>query len=389
MDIEQFAVNRPGSLVPIPDGHTAFVPRTLPPAFSCETEITQANDAAMLALGELRAIIPFMPNPHLLTYPFLRREAILSSKIEGTHTEAEQLYLFEVDSPPPARQGDSLDVRDAREVHNYVRALETGLDTLRKDFPICNRLLCDLHEVLLDGVASENGVYTYPGKFRKTQAYIGSSDLANARFVPPPPEHIEKLMADLEAYIHSPTKYHPQLVRIAIIHYQFEAIHPFSDGNGRIGRLLISLLLASWNVLPEPLLYRSAFFEQHLDEYRNRLWQVSCNCDWTGWVEFFLEGVVTEARDAAERARRVLKLREEYRQLLQTRKGSNTPLALVDFLFRSPFVTTRIAADVCEVTYNSGKKAVEKLVEAGILFEHHKRDWNKIYYSKPILEILK
>ncbi len=342
----------------------------------------------MLALGELRAIVPFLPNPHLLTFPFLRREAILSSKIEGTHTELEQLYLFESDKGGLKEQQDVPGFRDAHEVHNYVVALEYGLEQLNT-VPICNRLLKAMHEKLLDGVARDRGKYKNPGQFRKDQAYIGSLDIASARYVAPPADRIEELMADLEQYVHTTVKYHPTLVRIAILHYQFEAIHPFSDGNGRIGRMLISLLLAAWDVLPQPLLYLSAYFEKHLDTYRQRLWHVSCDADWIGWVRFFVQGVYEEARDAAGRAKRVLDLRERYRQTFQRPRGSSSALTLVDSLFQTPFVTVQAAADLLAVTYNSGKKTVDKLVDAGILFEYTNRPWNRVYYAKAIFELLR
>ena len=280
-------------------------------------------------------------------------------------------------------------MRDAQEVHNYVAALQYGLSELAS-FPICNRLLREMHERLLDGVFDDHGLYKNPGKFRQVQAYIGAEGgIATARYVPPPPDEIESLMADLEAYIHTKVKYHPTLVRIAILHYQFEAIHPFSDGNGRIGRLLISLLLASWGVLPEPLLYLSAYFERHVQEYRRRLWKVSCDNDWTGWVGFFLRGVCEEARDATERAKRLLSLREEYRKVFQKPQGSSSALALVDYLFKSPFVSVTGASKLLGVTYNSGKKNIEKLVAAGVLAEYRQRSWGKVYWSEPILDILR
>ncbi|MGD9723829.1 MAG: Fic family protein [Pirellulales bacterium] len=369
--------------------HWAFVPRELPPGLSCEAEVLQESDAAMLALGELRAIIPFMPNPELLTYPFLRREAVLSSKIEGTHTELGQLYLFESEANDRVRQKKSDAPEDAREVHNYVLALEHGLRELRDGMPLCNGMLRRMHERLLDGVSYERGRYKFPGQFRPDQAFIGrTDDIASARYVPPPPDLVEGLMSDLEKYIHSEVKYHPSLVRIALIHYQFEAIHPFSDGNGRIGRLLISLLLAAWEMLPQPLLYLSAYFERKVTEYRDRLWRVSCEEDWIGWIRFFLQGVRSEAEDATRRARQLLDLREAYRQLLQKPRGSGSPLVLTDFLFQQPFLTISHAAELLGVTYNSGMKNVEKLVEAGILSEYDQRAWGKIYYAKTILGVL-
>jgi Fic family protein len=385
---EDFASKISGSLVQIADGHCAFVPNRLPPAFSIDSDINLENDRSLLALGELRAIIPYMPNPELITNPFLRREAVLSSKIEGTRTELDQLYLFEVDSPE-TDSTDSASTRDAREVHNYVVALEYGLQRLAT-LPICNRLLREMHEKLLDGVAPERGQYKNPGQFRREQAYIGNQyDMASARYVPPPPELLENLMNDLEHYFHASPKYHPALVRIAIAHYQFEAIHPFCDGNGRIGRLMISLLLAAWKILPQPLLYLSAYFERKADEYRRLLWRVSSQNDWAAWTKFFLRGVCAEAEDATNRAKAVLNLREEYRQQLQRRKGSTNAFSLVDLLFKSPFITVTEAANALEISYPSAKENVEKLVDAGVLVEYGERRWNRIYCAEPILSLLR
>lgn len=387
MDKKDFTTKQTGKTVQIGGGYCAFVPCDLPPSFTCQSEILNLIDQSMLALGELRATIPYMPNPRLLTYPFLRREAVLSSKIEGTHTELEQLYLFEVDTPDDQAAKDSESFRDAREVHNYVLALEHGLDKLANDeLPICNRLLKEMHKILMDDVSEERGKYKRPGEFREDQAFIGSSDLAKARYVAPPASTIDPLMAALEKYLHTPAKYHPTLIRIALAHYQFEAIHPFVDGNGRIGRLLISLLLASWGVLPQPLLYLSAYFERHVDEYRQRLWHVSRHGDWEGYLKFFLVGVREEARDATDRAKSVINLREEYRQQFQLKRGATSVLALVDYLFTTPFVTVTRAAQILGITYNAAKKNVDKLTEAGILLKYDESAWRSLYVARPILD---
>ena len=250
-----------------------------------------------------------------------------------------------------------------------------------------------MHEQLLSGATRDRGKDNNPGRFRDRQVYIGSAlDIALARYVPPPAEKVDALMANLEEYANARTtgKYHPMLVRIAIAHYQFEAIHPFLDGNGRIGRLLISLLLSSWGILPEPLLYLSDYFERNKTEYQDRLWRVSRDADWIGWVQFFLKGVREVAHDATKRARTLLSMREQYRQSLQQgkRKASAKALALVDYIFRCPFITAQMAAGELGVTYNAGRKNIDKLIEAGILFEHESRTWNKLYYAKPVLDVL-
>jgi Fic family protein len=393
MKRDDFGPHFPGAVVDIPEGQVAFIPKELPAQFTCDSDVITANDAAMLALGELRATIPFMPNPDLITYPFLRREAVLSSKIEGTHTELEQLYLFETDDPDEGSANDADWIRDAREVHNYVIALEHGLQQL-KALPICNRLIREMHTYLLFGATRDRRLDVTPGEFRNRQVYIGSAlDIGLARYVPPPPSRVTELMDNLEQYVHQRdvSLYHPKLVRIAIAHYQFEAIHPFHDGNGRIGRLLISLLLSSWNILPEPWLYLSAYFERNKSEYQERLWAVSRVGDWSGWARFFLIGVSEVAQDAVDRARRLLEMRQRFGTVLQrgNRKLSANTLAALDLVFRRPYVTTPMVAEALSMSYNAAKDNVRKLIDAGILFEHDKNiSWNRFYYAKPIIEIL-
>lgn len=388
MNPQDFIDKPPGSLVQIFGGHAAFVPALLPPTFKCDSENLADADMAMLALGELRAIIPTLPNPTLLTYPFLRREAVLSSRIEGTHTDLGQLYLFEAaTSADPAEDERKFDPIDAREVHNYVVALMHGLKQLA-DLPVCNRLIREMHRRLMDGVTDERGAQKNPGDFRHGQAYIGGADIGSARYVAPPATAIEDLMADLEKYFYAPMVSHPTLVRLAVAHYQFEAIHPFSDGNGRCGRLLISLLLAAWQILPYPLLYLSAYFERNSTEYSERLWRVSCAGEWNDWVRFFVRGVNEVAKDATARSRALLGLREKYRQQLQSTRGAVSSLALVDILFTTPFFTIPEAAEALAVTYNAAKKNVAKLEAAGIVECLDNRRRNKLYCARDVLKAL-
>jgi len=356
----------------------------LPPGLNLGHDIQDANEAALLALGELRAIIPSLPNPRLITNPFLRREAILSSRIEGTQVELEQLYLVESAKQPPSNK-ESDKKRDAREVINYVRALEYGLQQIGK-LPICNRLLKEVHKRLMLGV---RGKHKMPGQFRNMQNFIGRSDrITDAKFVPPPADHVERCMYDLEKYTNNVANDNlPMLVRIALVHYQFEAIHPFADGNGRLGRLLISLLLCEREILPEPLLYLSAYFERYRDRYVARLWEVSHQGAWTDWILFFLNGVQHEAIDAGRRARRILDLREQYREALQ-KKGSTAGLTLVDVLFDTPWITVRGAAKLLHMTYNGAKNNIDKLQKEGIIAEGPRLGRNRIFIAKTILNVL-
>jgi Fic family protein len=384
MKATDFTDGFPGTIEPISGGAVAFHPNPLPPGLQLGRAIREANDFALLALGELRAAIPSLPNPDLITKPFLRREAVLSSRIEGTYTELEQLCLFEVDSGKQRRDNLSEADQDAREVLNYVEALEYGLAQL-DGLPICNRLMKSMHARLLDGV---RGTDNRPGEFRNVQNLIGRDrDFRKARFVPPPAVAVEKCMRDLETYINNPDDSFPVLVRIALVHYQLEAIHPFRDGNGRVGRLLISLLLAAYGILPQPLLYLSAYFERNRDRYVEHLWQVSRRGAWNEWVLFFLEGVKTEAEDASRRARRLLDLQDKYRAAAQSR-GSGALVTLVDCLFDSPMITVPIAMKLLKMTYNGARGNIDKLCEDGILVGSTSRKRNRIYTAFEIIKVL-
>ena len=386
MDKNDFAGTFPGQVQLVPEGGVAFIPDPLPPVLHLGHDIQNANEAALLALGELRAVIPSLPNPRLITNPFLRREAILSSRIEGSQVELEQLYLFEVESAkqPPSDQ-ESDETLDAREVFNYIKALEYGLQQTG-ELPICNRLLKEVHKRLMLGV---RGKHKMPGEFRNMQNFIGRDNrIVDARFVPPPVEHVEHCMCDLEKFVNNVANDNlPILVRTALVHYQFEAIHPFADGNGRLGRLLVSLLLRERGILPEPPLYLSAYFERHRDQYVTHLWEISCRGAWTDWILFFLEGIQHEAVDAGRRARKILELREQYRKALQ-KKGSAALLTLVDALFDTPWITVREATTLLNMTYNGAKNNIDKLQKEGILAKGPRLGRNRIFIAKNILNLL-
>jgi Fic family protein len=376
-----FSPDFSGKLVPIGDDLVAFLPAPLPPELTITPRISNLCDEATIALGGLRQIIPFLPNPHLMTGPFLRREAVLSSKIEGTHTNLEQLYLFEAEGDEErATIGDS----DAREVHNYVTALQHGLKRIQ-EIPVCGRLLREMHEILMEGLPTGRGAYKRPGEFRNTQAYIGSRDLAAARYVAPPAPEINRLFDNLERFVNAGDSPLPTLIWIAAIHYQFEAIHPFADGNGRIGRVLISLLLAVRNLLTEPLLYLSAYFERNREAYGQHLWEVSRAGKWDAWVEFFLRGVKSEAEDASTRAHELLKCREEFLARFRGKRGQAANL--VEFLFCNPVVTVRAAQNHLKLrTYIGAQKVIDSLEECGLLTLA--REKPKMYVAKPVVDIL-
>jgi Fic family protein len=300
-----------------------------------------------------------LPNPHLLIVPFTRREAVLSSKIEGTQASLSELFQFEAGK-------ETAGSPDVREVSNYVRAMEYGLQRL-KELPLSTRLVRELHEQLLRGVRGEH--YT-PGEFRTSQNWIGAPGckLNEATFVPPPPSEMIPLLSDWEQFLNSGSRF-PPLVECALMHYQFEVIHPFLDGNGRVGRLLVTLYLVARQHLCQPLLYLSAFFESHRDEYYEGLLSVSQRGDWGGWLRFFLRGVAEQSWDAVRRSRSILGLQDKYRRQLYDARASRSSIRLVDILFQSPVLTVPRAMSALGITYPSAAKALLNLAEAGVVEE--------------------
>ena len=359
MDATGFAASAPGRLAQAPEGVWAFVPNPLPPVgLTLPMATVKLLDEARGALGELAGLGLTLPNPHLLINPFQRREALLSSKIEGTVTTMQQLLLAEA-SP-------STEDSEALEVAAYRSALELGLRRLI-DIPLSLRLIREMHGRLMQGV---RGRGKRPGEFRQVQNFVteAGQDITRARYVPPPVADMTSALHDLEAYLHQESEL-PPLVRIALIHYQFESIHPFEDGNGRVGRLLIALQMCDWGLLPAPLLYLSAYFESNRDRYMDLLLNVSRLGAWVEWVDFFLAGVAEQSTDAARRARKVLDLHGQYRSMLQSARGSALLLQLSDELFETPVMTIPKAQRLLGVTYRSARLNVEKLVAAGVLRE--------------------
>ncbi len=380
MNLERFRDSPAGRLVPGRLGETdywAFVPHPLPPALPLDTDLWRALSEADRALGELAGLGRTMPNPQLLIGPFVRREAVLSSRIEGTEADIADLYVFEAGQVAPGS--------DVREVHNYVTALEYGLERLAT-LPISLRLIRELHARLMQGVRGERAT---PGEFRRTQNWIAARrcTVAEADFVPPPVPEMEEALVALERYLHGDDVY-PPLVRLAFVHYQFETIHPFLDGNGRIGRLLLSLLLVSWGLLPLPLLYLSAYFERFRDAYYDLLEAVSARGAWREWVLYFLRGVEGQARDAVDRARRLQDLQLDWRRRLTQARASALLLRLVDALFQSPAVTLPQVQRMLGVTHRTAGQAVARLVAAGILQAVPGRARNRQFVAPEVLAVL-
>jgi Fic family protein len=361
-----------------PTEYWAFVPPPLPPDLDLDLELIGALSAADRAVGELGGVGGGLPEPQILIRPFLRREAVLSSKIEGTEATLTDLVLFEADAPTPDRS-------DVREVFNYVKALEDATAPGRA-LPLSLRLIRGMHRTLMTGV---RGGYATPGEFRRSQNWIGAPGcvLNDATYVPPPVDEMLGCLDALERYLYEPSGI-PPLLRVALVHYQFEAIHPFLDGNGRVGRLLVSLLLIEWGLLPKPLLYLSAYFEANRSEYYDRLLAVSTAGDWHGWLGFFLAGVASQSVDVIDRTKRLQALREEYHARLHVTRASALLLKLVDHLFAQPAIRIAMAEEVLGVTFRAASLNVQKLVDAGILKEITGRARNRVFVAHEILGLL-
>jgi len=342
-----------GHLVQTIQGEMAFVPHDLPPKLQWTGELISVLSDADRAIGQLHGVGLNLPNPNLLITPFVRREAEMSSRIEGTQAQVQDIYLFEL-----------RESADVKEVANYVRALEHGLRRCQ-ELPVCLRLIRELHQILLDGVRGEQD---RPGELRTGQNWIGStgSPIEQASFVPPPPQQVPASMDAFEKFLNLRFQQIPVLVWLAMAHYQFEAIHPFRDGNGRIGRLLITLLLCTTEVLEKPLLYLSAYFERNRSEYYERLLKVSTKGEWSEWILFFLRGVLEQATDAFKRSKQLLDLQQLYHDQVKSRRSA-LQIQLVDLLIERPVITTVFISKHFNVTYAAAKNNIDKLIKLGIL----------------------
>jgi len=362
-------------VVQAPGGFAAFVPAPLPPELTYEGTLVLALSRADAALSELSGLGRQLPNPHLLIAPYMRREAVLSSRIEGTRTSLSDLLRDEVEVE---RTQDA----DTQEVRNYVTAMEYGLERLR-ELPLSLRLVREMHERLMRGVRGDQAT---PGEFRTSQNWIGpaGSTPATAAYVPPPPPEMMEALANWETFLHQRERF-PDLVQCALMHEQFEAIHPFLDGNGRVGRLLITLFLVERGRLTQPLLYLSDYIESHRQQYYDSLQRVRTEGDWSGWLHFFLVGVEETARAAVRQAGGLMDLRETYRQRLGRKPNA---LKLLDELFVNPYITAARAVRVLGVSGPTARHAIALLQEEGVLGEMTGRSWGRIYLARPILQAI-
>lgn len=360
----------------------AFVPDPLPPV--PPLDLSGARQAALeratLALGRLDSIALLLPDPQLFLYAYVRREAVLSSQIEGTQSSLSDLLLFELEETP----GVPFD--DVVEVSNYVAALEHGMARLREGFPLCNRLLRDMHVHLM---ARGRGAEKAPGEFRRSQNWIGGTRPGNARFVLPPPPQVEPCMAALESFIHDETSGLPILLKAALAHVQFETIHPFLDGNGRLGRLLIALLLHEGGALTQPMLYLSLYFKQHRELYYERLDRVRSQGDWEAWVDFFLEGVETTAAAAVNTARRLVDLFQQDSQRVQASgRGAANRFRVLETLRQRPLTDLGQVSLQTGISFPTASKVMQTLVEMGIARELTGQRRNRVFVYDAYMNIL-
>ena len=351
----------------------AFVPAPLPPQppLAIDSPLRLQLDRSLLALGRLDSIATLLPNPDLFLYSYVRKEAVVSSQIEGTQSSLSDLLLFEIAAAP----GVPFD--DVVEVSNYVAALEHGLARIKEGFPLSNRLIREMHEILMRrGRGSEKR----PGEFRTIQNWLGGATPADAVFVPPPADRVPDCMAALERFLHDEPDSTPAVIKAALAHVQFETIHPFLDGNGRLGRLLVPLILHVDGVLERPLLYLSLYFKQRREEYYARLGRVRTEGDWEGWVMFFAAGVVEVAENAVATAKRLADLIQRDRDLVRgVGRGAPTALQVHEALQREPVTTIPRLVARTRLSVPGATAALERLIAIDLVKEVTGRQRNRVY----------
>jgi Fic family protein len=359
----------------------ALVPPALPPVPPVDlTRLMHLHDKANRALGRLDGVTSILPDTALFLYMYVRKEALLSSQIEGTQSSLSDLLLFENEAAP----GVPMD--DVREVSNYVAAMTHGLERLKGGFPLSLRLIREMHEILLSGA---RGATKQPGEFRTSQNWIGGTRPGNAIFVPPPVSELMPCLDAFEKFLHADLPAMPMLIRAGLAHVQFETIHPFLDGNGRLGRLLITLLLCEAGVLKEPLLYLSLFFKTHRQTYYTLLQQVREKGDWEAWLDFFLEGIITTADQATDAARRILDLFAKDRLAIeQLGRPAGSALRVHQLLHTRPLISAPMAMQMLGLSGPTVRKSIEHLIDIGIVSEITGRKRDQQYAYNAYLAIL-
>jgi Fic family protein len=369
-----------GEIVQTLEGHQVFVPARLPPSIDFNMVMDAAGDALRL-LGELKGAAKRTANPFIFVEPLQKREALTTSAMEGTHTSMENLVLEEENLSGKRDE-------NARETFNYIVASRKAIAHLDK-LPISHRIIRSAHVDLLHGLTPERGANKRPGEYKQAQNWIGGSrDIKSARYVPPPPERTQACMDDIEQYINRGDQSDIRsLLDMAIVHYQFEAVHPFADGNGRIGRMLITLMSIQSKLVDLPLLYLSPHLEQNKDEYIDRMYAVSTRSEWVEWINFFMNSISATCRETISKIDRLLALQSSYRERAASVGRSAKLLETVDLLFHSPATTIPKIGERHGITYRAAQQIVEKLLSVGVLAErsnHHP----KYFVAEEILSIL-
>lgn len=373
---------RAGRYILQPTGYRAFIPAPLPPtpSLQMDQEIWTLLSNADRALGRLDGATEILPNPDLFVIMYVRKEAVLSSQIEGTQASLIDVLEFEVQA---LEATNSLDVQ---EVINYQEAMKYGLSRLSK-LPLSLRLIREIHARLMQGVRGSDKL---PGEFRRSQNWIGpaGSSIANAPFIPPPPAEMDEALGHWERFLHSEDPI-PFLLKVGLVHAQFETIHPFLDGNGRIGRLLITFLMCEKQVVKRPLLYLSYFFNRNRTEYYDRLQATRDKGDWEGWLRFFLTGVAEVAQEATETARKIVALREQHRDLVLNKLGRNTAkgLELLEGLYFQPVVTVSVFSTSSGLSFANANNLISTFAELGILEETTGQRRNRVFRYSSYLNL--
>jgi Fic family protein len=380
MDPKEYQSREAGRAILTPGGYWAFIPNPLPPELKWSTSLVTLLSEAERELSRMAALVSTFPFPRLLAAPFIRNEAVISSRIEGTRASLIELFTFET-----AQLSFFEQTEDVREVYNYVHAMDHGLERL-KTLPVSLRLIRELHGKLTENV--RGGTLT-PGEFRRSQNWIGpvGSTPLTAVYVPPPVEEMRDALNALEKFIHSDTTI-PPLVRVGMIHYQFEAIHPFLDGNGRVGRLLIGFLLREWGLLPQPLLNLSVYIERYRQEYYDRLLAVSQQGAWEAWLSYFLRGISEQARDGVFRMEGLQALRVQYQLIVDAARNPTRMAAIIDFLFSRPVLSVRQVSDALGLPFKTVQDYFIKLEQAGVIREKTGFGRNRIFHAEEILKLL-
>ncbi len=363
--------------------YQAFVPATLPPKPTLDMgQLGSLLASASAALGRLDGLAGFLPDIGLFIYMYVRKEALLSSQIEGTQSSFSDLLIHESEAAPGAPSEE-----DVQDVSNYIAALNHGLERMRGGFPLSLRLIREIHEILL---SKGRGSTKMPGEFRRSQNWIGGPRPSKARFVPPPPERLEECLGAFEKFLHADDDGLPVLIRAALAHVQFETIHPFLDGNGRVGRLLITLLLCADGVLKEPILYLSLWFKTRRDEYYDQLQYIRDTGDWEEWVGFFLRGVIETADQGVATAKRILDLFDADQRRVDTALGKAAPSALkiLAHMRKKPVIAPKDLVIPLGLTMPTINTALQHLEKAGIVQEITGRQRDRLFAYKTYLSIL-